>query len=260
MTDRSCVVTATDRDFVTPTEVMLRSLDSNYSGTDKLDVYVMVPERMQNWEFAGTKFANLNIIIAVPEETSTEEFADATRPIYEGHRLSNISMYRFFIADVARDYQKAIYIDSDCIIARDIAPLLEYSLVTPVAAFPETHLELADNNTFKDASYFNSGVMVLDLRWWRSQRISGKLMKTASTLTDWTGNTDQDVLNVVFRNNWTPLPMSFNYLINVYPNIEMKDPLVVHWAGKQKPWLSNCPDNKWKQLWKQYRTQSPTTV
>lgn len=85
-------------------------------------------------------------------------------------------------------------------------------------------------------------------------------MKTTSTLTDWTNNTDQDVLNVMFRNNWTPLPMSFNYLINVYPNIEMKDPLVVHWAGKQKPWLSNCPDNKWKQLWKQYRMQSPTTT
>lgn len=256
----TCVVVATDRDYVAPTEVMLRSLDANYHGSKQLDVYVLVPERMKNWEFSGTKFNNLNLIITVPEETSTEEFADATRPIYEGHRISNTSMYRFFIADVARDYQKAIYIDSDCIIARDIAPLLEYSLVAPVAAFPETQIELADNKTFKDASYFNSGVMVLDLKWWRIQRVSRKLMKTASTLTDWTNNTDQDVLNVVFRNNWTPLPMSFNYLINVYPNIEMKDPLVVHWAGKQKPWLSNCPDNKWKQLWKQYRMQSPTTT
>lgn len=256
----TCVVVATDRDYVVPTEVMLRSLDANYHGNEKLDVYVLVPERMKNWEFSGTRFNNLNLIITVPEETSTKEFADATRPIYEGNRISNASMYRFFIADVIPNYQKAVYIDSDCIIARDITPLLEYRSVTPVAAFPEIQMELADNNTFKDAPYFNSGVMVLDLTWWRTHRISRKLMKTASTLTDWTGNTDQDVLNVVFRNNWTPLPMGFNYLINIYPNIEMKDPLVVHWAGKKKPWLSNCPDSKWKQLWKQYRMQSPTTT
>lgn len=256
----TCVVVATDRDYVVPTEVMLRSLDANYHGSEKLDVYVLVPERMKNWEFSGTKFANLNLIFHTPVETTTTEFVDVTVPLYEKHRLTNASMYRFFIAESLSEYKKAIYIDSDCIITRDISPLLDYKPIAPVAAFPEIQMELPDNPSFKDASYFNSGVMVLDLPMWRAHKYGKKLLKLVSTFTDWTGSTDQDILNVMFRHNWSPLPMSFNYLINIYPNIEIKDPLIVHWAGKKKPWLSNCPDSKWKQLWKQYRHQSPTTT
>lgn len=251
----TCVVVATDRDYVIPTEVMLRSLDANYHGSEKLDVYVLVPERMRNWEFSGTKFKNLNLVIHVPVEATTDEFAEVTRPIYENQRITSTSMYRFFIADSLRSYKKAIYIDSDCVIARDIAPLLDYKPTAPVAAFPEIQIELADNPSFKDASYFNSGVMVLDLTVWRAQQYGKKLMRLASTFTNWTGSTDQDLLNAIFRHNWTPLPMSFNYLINIYPDIEMKDPLIVHWAGKRKPWLSNCPDTTWKQMWKMYKNQ-----
>jgi len=169
-------------------------------------------------------------------------------------------MYRFFMGDALRNYSKAVYIDADTLIARDIQPLLDFPLVVPVAAFNEGQLNLEDNPAFKDAAYFNSGVMVVDLRQWRSLQVSKKLLKIAAEFENWTGSTDQDVLNIMFRNNWTPLPMAFNYMVNIFPDVELKDPLVVHWAGKQKPWLSNSRNDKWKQTWKYYKNLGPTTM
>lgn len=260
--ESTCIITATDEDYFVPTEVMLRSLDTNYRGEKKLDVYVLVNEAVSRWEFK-TKYKNLNVNIT----TSPEFLAEKTRLV--AHRIYNTrgtsrlgisSMYRFFMADVVQEYKKAIYIDSDCLVARDISPLLKYDLKTPIAAFPEIQLELVDNPSFKDYSHFNSGVMVVDLEHWRSFKVSKKLLEAAKSFNDWAYGYDQDILNLVFRENWTPLPLSFNYLINIYRNLEVVDPMIVHWAGKQKPWMSSCPETKWKALWKKYKMQSPTTT
>jgi lipopolysaccharide biosynthesis glycosyltransferase len=259
---KTCVVTAMDADFIAPTEVLLRSIDDNYKGEQQLDVYILVPKKLLSFTFV-TQFENIKINLIAPVGDDNEEVSFLIHKIYNQtykNRISGASMYRFFMADVIKNYKRAVYIDADCIIARDIDPLLEYPLATPLAAFPEVQLDYEDNPSFSGASYFNSGVMVVDLNYWRSHRVSSRLIEIANKFTDWTGASDQDILNAFFKHNWTPLPMSYNYLINIYKNIDLKNPLVIHWAGKQKPWLSNTPDNKWKQLWKKYRALGPTTA
>ena len=256
---KTCVVASMDRDFVTPTEVMLRSLDATYKGSEKLDVKILVPSKMADYQLI-TEFKNINVEMVPVPQMDQPDVAEVIDNTYRFLRLPPASMHRYFMADLLPSYTKAVYVDSDTIIARDISPMLDYELQTPLAAYPEIQLEFADNPTFKDAAYFNSGVMIVDLKWWRNNRVSKSLLKIAQTMKDWTGSGDQDVLNALFRNQWTPLPMGFNYLINIYVSVELKDPIVVHWAGKTKPWLSNSPMTKWKQLWKQYKNQSPTTT
>ena len=247
-----------DRNFVAPTEIMLRSIDANYHGSEKLDVKILVPTKMANYELV-TKFLNINVEMVPVPQMEEEEVQEAIALTYRQTRLPSASMHRYFMADLLPDYNKAVYLDGDAIVARDISPLLNYELKTPLAAFPEIQLEFADNPTFKDASYFNSGVMIVDLTWWRIHRASKGFLKITKSISNWTGSGEQDVLNVFFRNHWAPLPMTFNYLINIYKGVELKDPIVVHWAGNRKPW-SNSENNQWRQLWKQYRNQSPTTT
>lgn len=249
-----------DKDYFLATEVMLRSLDYNYNFVNKLDVYVLVDKELSAKKFK-TVFNNLNINYITDSIFETEETRLVAHRIYHSRgksRLGISSMYRFFMADLIKNYDKAVYIDSDCIVARDISPLLSYNLRTPLAAFPEIQLELADNSEFKDYSHFNAGVMVVDLSYWREHEVSKTFVETAKTFNSWAYGYDQDILNAVFKENWSPIPASFNYLINIYKNLEVTDPLIVHWAGKTKPWLSNCPDTKWKAMWNHYKAQSPT--
>jgi lipopolysaccharide biosynthesis glycosyltransferase len=239
---------------------MLRSLDANYHGQEKLEVYVFVPEKQKDWDFYNTKFENLSVNVLYHPIFDTDEAVAASGRMLEKSRLTEASTYRFYAAHLLRSYSKAIYIDSDTIICRDIQPLLDFQPIGAIAAFQEGQVNLEDNPSFKDAAYFNSGVMVINMPYWRAQRVHEKAIKLAKTFEDWTGSTDQDVLNVLFRNNWTPLPMAFNYLVNLFPDVELKDPLVVHWAGKKKPWLSSSKNDTWKQTWKYYKNLSPTTM
>lgn len=260
--DKVCLVTATDADYLMATEVMLRSVDANYHGEEKLDVYMLVPEKLLGWTFKEGSFKNLNVVLRHPEGMKSDAAISAAEKMFPlNSRFPHASMYRFFIADTFQDYHKVIYIDPDTIIARDIQPLLDFPLLETdaLAAFPETHLTHEGNDSFKDTVTFNSGVMVINVRAWRQSRASTYLLRVANSFSDWTGAADQDVLNIHFRGRWTPLPMSFNYLINVYPDIEINAPLVIHWAGRKKPW-SNAVNDRWRQLWKMYRQQGPTTA
>ena len=214
---------------------------------------------MANYVLVST-FKNINVEMVPVTQMDQADVVEIVDKTYRFLRLPAASMHRYFMADLIRDYSKALYLDGDCVVARDIQPMLDYELQTPLAAFPEIQLEFHDNEMFKDAAYFNSGVMVVDLKWWRNNQISKKLLQMTNKIDKWTGSGDQDVLNALFRNQWTPLPMSFNYLVNIFGSLDLKDPIVVHWAGKTKPWLSNSPMTKWKQLWKQYKNQSPTTT
>ncbi len=248
---KTCVVLAADENLVLQTEAILSSINENYHGTETLDVFILVPPNLGEWTLKR-QYQSLRInFIAVSqiEEPSVQESVKLT---YRYLRLPPASMYRYFMADLLPDYTKAIYLDIDLIVTRDISPLLNFKLNNPIGVFVEMQMDFPDNEQYKDFAYFNSGVMVVDLDYWREHDISTKLVELSKRITMWTGAGDQDVLNLFFRNNFTSMPVNFNYLINMYRNLDIRNPLIVHWAGKTKPWDSMSPDSKWKQLWKRH--------
>jgi lipopolysaccharide biosynthesis glycosyltransferase len=94
--------------------------------------------------------------------------------------------------------------------------------------------------------------MVIDLDYFRENSIEDVLMDVSMNFKDWLGYADQDVFNVVFKNNWSTLSINFNYLANIYKSLPVLDPVVVHFAGASKPWLSNAKDTQWVRLWRSY--------
>lgn len=248
---KTCVVLATDSNIVAYSRAVLSSLNENYHSVEPLDVFIFIPPDLdepvlkKSYESLNIKFIKVTQI----EDPSVQESVKLT---YRYLRLPPASMYRYFMADLLPDYDKALYLDIDLIVTRDISPLLNFKLNNPIGALVEMQMDFPDNEQYKDYAYFNSGVMVVDLNYWRENNISQKLVELSKRITMWTGAGDQDVLNILFRNNLTPMPINFNYLINMYKNLNISDPLVVHWAGKTKPWDSMSPNNKWKDLWKYY--------
>ena len=256
-TKKTCIVLATDIYFAEYTQVLLKSISANYNGKEKLDVVVLVSKEVLDREFKFIEFENLEISLRYPSQVEEHEASGLTTRMYKNANFTSASMYRYFMGTVCAEFDKAIYIDIDCIEARDIQPILDFELVNaPIAAFQEMHLEHPDNPYFRDCAYFNSGVMVVDLNRWRKDRTEEKLIEVSESFTAWTGSQDQDILNVVFKNNWTPLNINFNYLTNIYPGLRISNPIIVHFAGKSKPWKPTTSDNQWKRLWTEYYRDS----
>lgn len=250
--NKTCLVLAADENVLDYAKTLLKSVSANYYGIENLKVFVLSPERVhyRQQEFF---FRNLDVEFVYPEAVRPHEEDGFVGKMYGGKHFTGTSIYRYYVGSVCVGYEKAVYIDVDCIIARDIQPLLDHKLVdAPIAVLPEIQLTYPNNDTFRDTAVFNSGVMVINLDYFRENNIQDVLMETSRTMTDWIGYADQDVLNAVFKNNWSVLPINFNYLINIYVSINVPNPLVVHFAGHNKPWKSSTADSKWKRVWQLY--------
>lgn len=160
--------------------------------------------------------------------------------------ISEIMYARLLLDQVlGRDVGRAIYVDCDILIRAPIETLHGIDLKErPLGAVKDVHAMVSSNrrdiardrDLFDPADpYFNSGLLVIDLDAWRAL----DMVKTLKRLEDQGVLTrlyhDQQVLNYVFKNNWTPLDPSWN-VFGVNTAIEMFDPKGVHYTGPTKPW------------------------
>ena len=220
--------------------VAIKSLGINYHGNDVLDVVCLVPENILDKvdEYRKSVFQpNLNI-----------QFKTADRFLsmlddgigYAVRHLSVSSFHRIFIGSTLQDYDMAIYIDPDTIVLRDIQPLLNYQSRSPFMAVVETVNMGKIVFNSDDIPYFNNGVFIADLNWWREENIEDRLL-------DWIIKTgyselaEQDAMNAVLGEYLAPLPFSFNFFewiihTNKLMAEEHNNPMIVHFTGSQKPW------------------------
>ena len=176
-----------------------------------------------------------------------------------GH-ISKAAYFRLDIANILPSgIDKVIYMDVDLLVLQDIAELWEFNLQgKPLAAVPDYGI-MASKRLMKqkkqvlglsmDSLYFNSGVVVMDLKQWREHNYAEQVIRLAAE-----GNLphhDQDALNKVFMDKWMPLPLKWNVIppvFNLFSKILLKkdlrknaisarkDKAVLHYAGRYKPW------------------------
>lgn len=182
-----------------------------------------------------------------------------------GH-ISKAAYFRLDIANILpRDVDKVIYMDVDLLVLQDIAELWEFNLQgKPLAAVPDYGI-MASKRLMKqkkqvlglsmNSLYFNSGVVVMDLKQWREDNFAEQVIRLAAE-----GNLphhDQDALNKVFMDKWMPLPLKWNVIppiFNLFFKILLRNDLrknaisarknkaVLHYAGRYKPWEFESKD------------------
>ena len=149
-------------------------------------------------------------------------------------------LYRLAIADILpREIDRAIYLDADTFVHLDIRELWQedlhgHALAACVSdAGSETSCTVQDGSVAKDR-YFNSGVLVLDLKKIRAEH--DLKLETLDYLKKHPESDypDQDALNVIFTNDCKFLPGRYNrqlFLIpTAFPEPEER-PLLLHFAG-----------------------------
>lgn len=154
--------------------------------------------------------------------------------------LPRAAYLRLFLDEILTDFDRAVYLDSDISLLTDISPLLA---MTPTAApiiagYDLTRAPTLENNSrlgmSKDAAYFNSGVIVYDLRAIRREGILADARQYAVENADRCQYADQDAQNAVLDGRWQVLDWRWNaqnYMSDRMPKL----PFIRHFAG-DKPW------------------------
>ncbi|HPT40888.1 MAG TPA: glycosyltransferase family 8 protein [Candidatus Gastranaerophilaceae bacterium] len=181
-------------------------------------------------------------------------------------RFPNLNHYsvntfsRYFIPELKPDLDKILYLDIDIIVKGDIAQLYNQEMNDyPIAAiledfYPENYKYLKQicPNYDGGSNYFNAGVLLISLDYFRKNNITQQLIDTTVKLKDLIRCADQDILNFVFANNFKILDYKFDFMPDhkdyIY-KLGKKEAIgaidnhgLIHYTGR-KPWNTMQAEN-----------------
>lgn len=165
---------------------------------------------------------------------------------------------RSFAPELLPGLDRIIYLDADTIVLDDIIKLYQSDMDGyPVAAVHEYWLEdsewgekirndIAYLQLPPEHRYFSSGVLVMDCRQWRQQRIAESLLLLYDAYREITQYPDQDPLNKLFADNYKELDAVYNATDRAFLDclrrgktdelLRLKNGLVVRRFAGNKPW------------------------
>jgi len=157
-----------------------------------------------------------------------------------GSILNGPHYLRLFLDELFPHVDRVVYLDGDVSLLADISPLL--SLVpraSPIVAAhdPYTLLQADPRSRLSmsaDAAYFNSGVMVLDLKVIRQEGIFAVARAFADRNPESCWMADQDALNAALDGRWQTLDWRWNSMSYLGDRVP-RAPFIRHFAGN-KPW------------------------
>lgn len=195
--------------------------------------------------FAEEYGADINVLTV-----SSDQFRDFRIT----HHIKTATYFRLSLADILpQDVEKALYLDCDLVVNGSVAELADIRmgggyLRAVEHCFPcenKKHLKKFGIDPYSD--YFNAGVMLINLKKWREDGLTGKLMAFAFDSRDDILWWDQDVLNIMLHGGWKRLPPKFNLIWEIMESEsadpEIKEaqagPAVIHYTRSVKPWHWN---------------------
>ena len=177
-------------------------------------------------------------------------------PIRDRDYITLPAYFRILAPIVNPDIDKILYLDGDIIINGDIMPLWNTDLNNYALAAAKDNLYKDFNrhktlNIPQDIPYFNSGVLLFNLNYWREHHIMEKCFEVIKSMPEKLDYHDQDTLNIVLQNKILYLPLKYNFQ---YPFVHkvrhysygedvrkeiiatMHHPVVIHYTETIKPW------------------------
>ena len=237
------VVTSISDSWLLPLLVMLTSLREHLRTGVEPVLYLL---------HRGLRADTLAAIGGIVETRPIRFDSDPLEP-FQGRHLPPEAMSPLLIADLVADERRVLFVDADLLVLDDVATLWDIDLDgRALAAVRDTVIpwcrsargvkNQAERGVPEHASYFNAGVMLMDLDAWRQRDVTARALDYLKT-TDRVDLLHQEALNAENWDDWLELPPRWNLLAGVAgrpfaaPDGDAwRHPGIVHFAGRLKPW------------------------
>lgn len=171
-------------------------------------------------------------------------------PIKDNDHVTSAAFFRIWLPSILDEVDQILFLDSDIIINGDISPLFRLTIADyALAAVPD----LGMSNEKKlglgiapDQFYFNSGVMLLNLKYFRQHNLTTQITRFIQSKPELCEFWDQDAFNAVLKGAFYKLDYKYNvqsvFFERLSNNPGLRDalekPVVIHYTGGGdcKPW------------------------
>lgn len=250
-----------DDGYVMQTSVAITSMLANKLPETFYEIFVVTAglseQSTEIFKSFNSEMSEIKIITA-----NTEKYIEFYKNIDSRFVVATpAALFKFDLSELIPQYDKIIYLDGDILVNNDLSSLYAYDLYDqyvgavrdiPQVLYKKPHISLGFGT-----EYFNSGVMLMNLKKMREENMTEKLLKTKKKFEDYP-LMDQNILNIAFAGNVLQLPLKYNVLyLNLtrsrkkytfaklnkvfgssYNSIDeiYQDAVVIHFSSKEKPW------------------------
>ena len=264
------VVFSTDHNFIMPTYVAMSSLLANASR--RCEIYLLVSEDVTDDDkeiinrLAAAHDAGLTFIAVGTVFDNSFCVRGITKATY----------FRLLIPWIIPDRDKVIYLDGDIVVSGDIAQLYDYpadpaclicGVRTPGFSTSDKIRKEIEAKGLDCKGYINAGILIFNSRLLREEDYKPKFLAHIDKQYSFQ---DQDILNITCAGRIGYLPLKFNFIGLLRPEVKAKfielglatpaevadaelHPVIIHYAGA-KPWRDFTA--RWCD-WVNYYRQSP---
>ncbi|UIE37512.1 glycosyltransferase family 8 protein [Leptodesmis sichuanensis] len=269
------VVCAADNNYAMQLSVMARSVLANLRSSNRIVFFILDGGiKKDNKQKILRSLNSKNCEVKFIEQFSTPEM----RSIQEIHKycetegatlhkgvISIATYYRLLLDRFLPDQiEKVIYLDCDLVVESDLMQLWQMDLgENYLAAVPDMWINSvsASNGLLNyqelgipaHSKYFNAGVLLINLKRWRTDKITTKALTYLKQYKEYIRFHDQDVLNAVLAGQWKEIDPLWNQTPGIYeyPSWEdspfpqdvydklVQNPYIIHFAASAKPWNSH---------------------
>lgn len=236
---------ATDNNYIACVSVAIYSLVKNSSKENNYRIIILhtgLNEKSKN-DLKELESDNVKISFENIKEKISKTEKDLALRLRDYYSTS--IFYRMFIPTLFPEYEKAIYLDSDVIVNDDIAKMFEIDLkdnllgaitdqVVNTSEVFSKYSEVALG--IEPVKYFNSGVLLINLREFRKCKIEEKFIYLLTKYNLDTIAPDQDYLNILCKDKVLYLSETWDKMADYGEVIDEKEVHLIHYNMFKKPW------------------------
>lgn len=251
-----------DKNYVMPTTVMLKSLYLNKNQNTIYDIYIIADNMDDETISVFEKQSKDNFSVKVINIDNPYKNFENKNP-----NMSCTTFLKFEIPTLLEQYDKVLYLDTDTIVLKDLSELYNTDLKDTYSGVVRDFylMKNKDHIALGLKNYFNAGVMLFNSKKIREDFPIDIFGKTYVENSDKLLHHDQDVFNILFNDNITILPPKYNWMVsNKYffkneitkfhniskSDMKVKNLSIIHYTTGLKPWKYKYP--AFNSIWHYY--------
>ena len=163
---------------------------------------------------------------------------DAYKGIITHDYLSIAAYYRLKLSQFLPKVDRVIYLDCDTIVRKSLNDFYNIDLEDNyMAGVIDARVKYKPK--WKNSSYVNSGGLLMDLDKIRQDDVEAKFLKYTIEHSDEIKTGDQDIINFTLEGKIKIVEDKWNVQVSSFLSRSnfTKDPYIIHYIAKQKPWI-----------------------
>lgn len=228
------VCLACDNNYSKYAGVVIASILSNANPTDNLEFFILdggISDEQKEKIYSLKSINDCNINFIKIDDSLFEDYKKIKTLAY----ITIATYYRLKLPSLLPNVDKIIYLDCDTIVTSSLIDLFNTDITDYAIA---GILDIDKKMLKKNPKYFNAGVILMNLEFWRKQNLEKFIFNWGKENINNIKLGDQEILNEVLKNEVKIVSDEWNVQSSNFVNRSSytNSPKIIHFVAKNKPW------------------------